>query len=534
MKNMNRRVLLDINIILDFTLKRKGFVCAEKVFRLIFDGQINAFLPSSALPTLAYFLERETRKQTDVKIDWRSGLKTILSYIHVFSVTGQDVTSALTKNGDFEDQLMVASAMRIDSDMIALTHDHRYSQSLQTMTPQQFIQRSASQLNTTPVAIPLLNLPREYHLMMEEIDHVLLSVAASSQFIMGPQVAEFENKCAEYIGSKHAIGISSGTDSLVLALRALAIQGKGEEFFDPVDLIITTPFTFTATGDAILRAGANPLFVDVEPDGFNLDTENLANLIATGQLDPERVVGILPVHLFGHSCEMRQISELAHKYNWFVLEDAAQAFGAKWQEQTVGSLGTMGAFSFFPTKNLGGFGDGGLITTDDDQLNQLCRMLLRHGGKDKYNVDHIGYNARLDTLQAAVLLVRLKYLDQFNQKRREIAQTYNQSFADTQAIQTPFCCDDGYDVFHQYTVRLTNEVRDSVQERLNQAGVSSAIYYPIPLHKMEVFEGRSQVAGDLSNAESLCGQVLSLPIEPLMTASELKHITNSLLEACAT
>lgn len=527
---MNRRVLLDVDVILDFILKRKRFVYAEEVFRLIFDRQIDAFLPSTILPILSQLLEHKTRKRSNLKIDSRSTLKTVLSYIHVFTVTGQDVISALVEGGNFEDHLMIESAMRIDSDIIVLTYDDQYSKLTQSMTPKKFIKKFSGQIATTPLSVPLLDLSREYHLMMEEIDDALLSVVASSQFIMGPKVTEFEDECAKYIDSKYAIGVSSGTEALVLALRSLAIQRKGTEFFDATDLVITTPFTFTATGDSILRSGATPLFVDTEPDGFNLNIQNLHRLIDSRKIDPTQVVGILPVHLFGHACPADDILNLADKYNWFVLEDVAQAFGAKWREKRLGSIGTISAFSFFPTKNLGGFGDGGLITTDDGELNQLCRMLLRHGGRDKYNVDHIGYNARLDSLQAAILLVRLKYLDQFNEKRRKIARVYNQKFSGHSMIQTPTFSDESYDVFHQYTIRLAGGLRNTVREELERSGVSSAIYYPIPLHKMKVFQGKSHTVEALLNAQRLCEEVLSLPIEPLMNEIELQHVTSTVLQ----
>ncbi len=524
---MNKKVLLDVSHITGYLLRHGNNLLVDQIFNLIYDKKISAFLPSSALPELAHVLEKGT---DETKIEWRSELKTILSYVHILSVTGQDVLSALDKKGNFQHELGIESAMRIDSDMIALAPVARHSQHLQTTTLQKLIQDFSDKPKYIPIQIGLLDLSREYHLMMEEIDHAILSVAANSRFIMGPQVSEFEDKCATYIGSNYAVGTSSGTEALVIALRALAIQRTGMEFFNSSNLIITTPFTFTATGDSILRSGATPLFVDTEDGGFNLDTKRLKEMIDSSIIDPTQVAGILPVHLFGHPCQMDNIVNLAEKYNWFILEDVAQAFGAKWKKKRLGSIGTISAFSFFPTKNLGGFGDGGLITTDEKELDQLCRMLLRHGGKDKYNVDHIGYNARLDTIQAAVLLVRLKYLDQFNQKRLELARIYDQAFKTNQIIRTPSYCDWAHEVIHQYTVRLPVESRTAIQKKLERVGVSSAIYYPLPLHKMKVFKGRSQIFGSLSNSEKLCNQVLSLPIEPLMQVNESQHVVDSLIK----
>src|SRR3990172_8101104 len=253
--------------------------------------------------------------------------------------------------------------------------------------------------------IPMLDLRREYEYMKEEIDSAIKKCLEHQKWILGPEVGELERKITEYIGGKHCVGISSGTDALVLALMALAIKIKGKEYFDRNDEIITTPFTFTATGDAILRAGATPVFVDINPDTYNIDPASIKGYL---QSHSSRVVGIIPVHLYGQSCGMDEIMEIARENDLFILEDVAQAFGGKWKGKMLGAIGTAGTFSFFPSKNLGGFGDGGMVSTNDDENAELVRMLLKHGGRDKYNVDHIGYNARLDTLQAAILLAKFK------------------------------------------------------------------------------------------------------------------------------
>ena len=514
-------ILIAVDVILDLLVPEREFqaISVQALQKLNQNGAelfVSSSSVSNVISTLTPYLGSENSAV--------SAFKDLLEkhQIHFLSVTGVDF-SQIDDFIDFEEALMSNAAKRVDSNFTVLTQNTDFdSQELTIMTCQEAtkLERTKQQIRQ----ISLLNLPREYHQMMEKIDHALLSVVASSKFIMGPEVIEFETKCAEYIGTQHAIGTSSGTDALVLALRALAIRDKGEEFFEPTDLIITTPFTFTSTGDAILRSGATPLFLDVGTNGFNLDVNQIVELIKTEKIDPTRVVGILPVHLFGHPCNMTQILDLSQQYKWFILEDVAQAFGAKWQEQALGSLGTIGAFSFFPTKNLGGFGDGGLVTTDDNELAGLVRMLLRHGGKDKYNVDHIGYNARLDTLQAAALLVRLQYVDQFNQKRRQIAEIYNQAFSANTSIITPQCCNICYDVSHQYTIRIKHGLRDQVQKKLQESSIDSAIYYPLPLHQMKVFKDRSRNATQLSQSETRCQEVLSLPINPLMTTEEIDHV----------
>lgn len=376
--------------------------------------------------------------------------------------------------------------------------------------------------------IPMLDLYGEYNYMQKDIDAAIKQCLEHQKWILGPEVKELEQKIAEYIGVKHCVGVSSGTDALVLSLRSIAIKLKGEEYFDRSDEIITTSFTFTATGDAILRSGATPVFVDISPTTYNLDEKKVRELVKSETQDHKsKIVGILPVHLYGQSCEIDEIMDIAKEHNLFVVEDVAQAFGGMWNGKKLGSIGNAGTFSFFPSKNLGGFGDGGMISTNDDQTSDLIRMLLKHGGKDKYNVDHIGYNARLDTLQAAILLAKFKYIDEFNERRQKIAEIYSQELSGLERIAIPVnnarnqklndstsSVSDGH-VYHQYTINVNNGKRDELQRHLKEEGISTMIYYPVPLHKMKVFEDRCRVNGDLSQSGQAVNDVMSLPIEPL-------------------
>jgi len=374
--------------------------------------------------------------------------------------------------------------------------------------------------------IPMLDLKLEYDYMKADIDSAISKCLNHQQWILGPEVKELEEKIAAFIGSKYCIGTSSGTDALVLALRALAIKIKGQEYFEKSDKIITTPFTFTATGDAILRSGATPVFVDIIPDTFNIDPARIKKFLAAS--NAQGVVGIIPVHLFGQACNMDEIMEIAGQHNLFVLEDVAQAFGAMWQNQKLGSIGIAGAFSFFPSKNLGGFGDGGMITTNDDKIAEIARMLLKHGGKDKYNVDHIGYNARLDTLQAAIVLAKLKYVDEFNEKRRKIAEFYTAALKTNKSIELPVTLPDAHHVYHQYTIKVPVGKREALQKYLTESCISSMVYYPVALHKMKVFKENSLVADNVIISEKMVEQVLSLPVEPLLHSSQLEHIVTSM------
>ncbi len=372
--------------------------------------------------------------------------------------------------------------------------------------------------------IPMLNLKREYDYMKNEIDNSITKCLAHQQWILGPEVEELENKIAHYLGTKHCIGVSSGTDALVLSLRAMAIKIKGQEYFNHKDEIITTSFTFTATGDAILRARAKPVFIDINETTFNLDLSKVRAYLK----NHTRMIGIIPVHLFGQALDMDEMMAIANDFNMFVIEDVAQAFGGMWLNKKLGSFGATGAFSFFPSKNLGGYGNAGMIATNEDMIADLIRMLIKHGGKDKYNVDHIGYNAAMDTLQAAVLLAKFKYINEFIERRRKIAEFYSKNLSGIKEIRLPQPLPKGYHTYHQYTIRVLNGKRDALQKYLKEQGIATMVYYPTPLHKMKVFDGKVKVVGEQKVAEKVCDEVLSLPIEPLLSDEELQLITEKI------
>jgi len=372
--------------------------------------------------------------------------------------------------------------------------------------------------------IPMLNLKRQYDYMKKDIDDAISKCLNHQQWIMGPEVYDFEKNCSEFLGIKHCIGCSSGTEAIVLALRAIAIS-QGKEFFSKDDLIITTPFTFTATGDAILRSGATPVFVDIELNSFNIAPEKIKKYLENDK--KKRVCGIVVVHLYGIPCNMDEICKLASEHGVFIIEDVAQAFGGKWKEKKLGTIGNAGAFSFFPSKNLGCFGDGGMVSTSDDKIAEIVRILIKHGGKDKYNVDFLGYNARLDTIQAAVLLARMKFVDEFNNRRKSIAKRYNNFLSEIKEIKTPEILEGS--VFHQYTIRVPEEKRDTLQKFLKEKGISTMVYYPVCLHEMKLFNNRA-IFENLSSAERVSRQVISLPIDPLMTEQEQDYVIANIKE----
>ncbi len=385
----------------------------------------------------------------------------------------------------------------------------------------------------------MLDLKREYEYIKEDIDFAIRKCLEHQKWIFGPEVKELEDAIAAYLGAKYCIGVSSGTEALVLSLRALAIKLKRQEYFSKEDEIITTPFTFTATGDAILRAGATPVFVDIDQSTFNIDPIKIKKYLSSCI---SRVMGIVPTHLYGQACNMDEIMKIAEEYNLFVLEDVAQAFGGMWKGKKLGTIGTAGAFSFFPSKNLGCFGDGGMISTNDDRIAELVRMLLKHGGKDKYNVDHIGYNARLDTIQAAILLAKVKYIDEFNKRRNYIAEIYTGELSGLEGIILPFNNSKtlpfnnstiqpspGH-VYNQYTIYVLSGQRDELQKYLKNKNISTMVYYPVPLHKMKVFEDKTRTHENLRNAENASMHVLSLPIEPLQKDEDTKCIARAICD----
>lgn len=367
---------------------------------------------------------------------------------------------------------------------------------------------------TAPSKVPLLDMSPEIESIWDELMESVQSVFKAGQFIMGPNVKAFEQEAANYLGVKHAVGLNSGTDALILGVHALGIK--------PGDEVITTPFTFFATGEAISHFRATPVMVDIDPITFNLDVDQVAAAIT------EKTKMILPVHLFGHSADMEPLQKLADKHGLTILEDCAQAFGSDYQNQKVGGIGEAGAFSFFPSKNLGGCGDGGLFTTNDDALADTVRMLRVHGARKKYYNEVVGVNSRLDELQAAILRIKLRHIDEWNQGRRTAGERYNELLAEVDEVTTPYEAGYTTHVYHQYTIKVAGGKRDAVQQAMNEAGVSSFVYYPVPMHKLPVYLGMNLT---LPIAEQCASEVLSLPIWPKITEETQVRVVEALKNA---
>ncbi|MGI8740747.1 MAG: DegT/DnrJ/EryC1/StrS family aminotransferase [Gammaproteobacteria bacterium] len=360
--------------------------------------------------------------------------------------------------------------------------------------------------------IPMVDLKPQYQALKEEIDAGILRALADAQFILGPNVTAFEQEAAAYLGVAHAVACASGTDALHLALRAAGI-GPGDE-------VITSAFTFIATAEAIRYVSARPVFTDIDPLTFNIDPRSVEALITPATR------AVLPVHLFGMPADLGRLMPLCEQHKLTLIEDCAQSFGASIAGRQTGSFGASGAFSFFPSKNLGCYGDGGLISTDSDELAAQFRMLRNHGSKVRYHHDVIGYNSRLDELQAVVLRAKLKRIDRYNDQRRQVARWYTELLEG--AVQTPLETENARHVYHQYT--LLSPHRDRIMSRLQAAGIASAIYYPIPLHRQVAFTGQYR-AQELPVTERVSAQCLSLPMYPELEEPAVRAIVNEVKEA---
>ncbi len=365
--------------------------------------------------------------------------------------------------------------------------------------------------------IPLLDLKAQFRPLRQEILSAIEAVCDEQGFVLGSRLVAFEEAMAKYIGAQYAIGCASGSDALLLSLMAMGVR-QGDE-------VITVPFTFFATAGAISRLGAKPVFIDIQRDTFNLDPTQLERAITT------RTKAIIPVHLFGQCADMKAINEIARAKRIPVIEDACQAIGAGQGDKRAGVLGETACFSFFPSKNLGGFGDGGLVTTNDQALADALSMLRVHGSRVRYLHDTIGINSRLDTLQAVILHIKLKYLDQWAEGRRRNAATYDRLFSKaglTDRVTVPFTQKGNFHVYNQYTIRVAR--RDDLRSYLKEAGIGTEIYYPLPMHLQNCFKDLGCQKGSFPVSERAAEEVLSLPIYAELTSDQLAYVVETVAE----
>jgi len=363
--------------------------------------------------------------------------------------------------------------------------------------------------------IPQADLKAQYAAIKSEVMQAIAGVIENTQFVRGSAVQAFEEKFASYCEVEHAVGVANGTDALMLALRAVGV-GEGDE-------VITSPFTFTATGEAIYWVGAKPVFVDISPANYTINPDKIEEKITA------KTKAIIPVHLYGHPCDMESIMQIAQKHDLHVIEDAAQAHGARYNGKRVGSLGHLACFSFYPGKNLGAYGDAGAVVTNNTKIAEKIRRLGDHGSSKKYENDMMGFNSRLDGVQGAVLGVKINYIEAWTARRREIAQYYNDAFANVNAVQSPIESSWAECVYHLYVIQLEN--RAEVKQKLNEAGIGAAIHYPRPLNLQKSYDYLKQGRGSFPVAEQAGEKVLSLPNYPEMTEQMMAEVVNILKKA---
>lgn len=377
----------------------------------------------------------------------------------------------------------------------------------------------AGKQTSSKMKVPLLDLQAQYAPLRDELNEAVRRVMDSQQFIMGPDVAALEEEIVRYTGARHAVACASGSDALLLALMALDI-GSGDE-------VITTPYSFFATASSIARLGARPVFVDIEPATYNFDISQIESAVT------ERTRAIMPVHLYGQCAEMDALMETSRRHDLAVVEDAAQAIGAEDRARQAGAMGAIGCFSFYPSKNLGAAGDAGMMTTNDDALaDRLCALRV-HGSRTKYYHEFLGVNSRLDSIQAAILRVKLPHLDTWSDARRANAERYNQLFEDaglSEEIGLPAVRDDVRHIFNQYVIRLRGGRRDALVEHLKRCGVGTDIYYPVPLHLQDCFAYLGHRPGDFPEAERAARETIALPIYPELTVEQQSYVVEMIRE----
>jgi len=462
------------------------------------------WVASTTISSLMRELSQEERKK----------VKTLLGSLSVVTPTAGDLVDAL-KDENFEEKLALILVRSCGFDAVISTNPEKFSPGDVPVFTSEQLRMKIDEPCQPVTGVKLLDIPASYHQILNDVEIEIADTIRTGQFILGSKVAELEEKIADYCQTKFAVGVSSGTDALLIALMAAGV-GEGDE-------VITSPYTFFATAGSIIRAGAKPVFVDINDVTFNMKAEHVERCITS----KTRV--IMPVHLYGQCADMEPIVAIAKKHNLTVIEDAAQSIGSEYKNHRAGSLGDMGCFSFFPAKNLGAFGDGGIVTTSSEELYEKLKVLRVHGSKPKYYHKTIGGNFRLDALQAGVVKAKLSYLEGWTEKRRQNATTYNQLLqqnALTQYIQLPPEVFPRH-VFNQYVIRVGNR-RDELRSFLNEKKIGCEIYYPLPLHIQECFSSLGYKKGDFPESEKAADETLALPISHEITREQQEFVVESI------
>ena len=474
------------------------------ILNLCRQKRCHGWVASTSIPVL---LEQKGVSEKDIQF--------VLQDLAVLSPTAHDINLALQSDKAFAKELATRLVEQSGLDAVVTQFPENFSNSkIEALTPEELKQR-LDYPSSSVQGVRLLDITASYHQILNEVEKEMAETIRSGHFILGPKVSRLEEQIAEYCHSKYAVGVSSGTDALLISLMALGI-GPGDE-------VITSPYTFFATAGSIIRSGAKPVFVDINDITFNIKPEHIERSITSN------TKAIIPIHLYGQCSDMDLILKLAEKNDLSVIEDAAQAIGSSYKGKPAGSIGDMGCFSFFPAKNLGGFGDGGLVTTNSRELYERLKIIRVHGSDPKYYHKVMGGNFRLDALQADVLIAKLSFLKDWTEKRRENAQKYHQLFKDsalTPFIQLPPEVFYGH-VYNQYVIRAGNR-RDELRTFLNEKRIGCEIYYPIPLHLQDCFKSLGYKSGDFPESEKAAKETLALPISHEVDQAQQEYVVSTI------
>ncbi len=520
-KQTDVQLVFDTNILVDaLTARGQYFAYAVDVLEMVRDGKVEGWYAHHTLTTVYYLLERgfaaETQNRKTATDLAQTLLRELLQFLKPLPQVGDELLHIQPVPGDdLEDLLIFHLASSYLPNPLVVTRDKWFLQhaSLAAAHPKEIIERGLTAWERRDRSIPFTDLTAQQHCIRPQLERNIHRVLHHGQYIMGPEVAELEGKLTEYTGAKHCITVASGTEALLIALVALDIK--------PGDEIITTPFTFVATAEVIALLGATPVFVDIEPDTCNIDASKIEAAISP------QTKAIMPVSLYGQPADMDEINAIAARHGLAVIEDAAQSFGAEYKGRKSCNLSTIGCTSFFPSKPLGCYGDGGAIFTSDDRLAKAMREIRVHGQEKRYVHTRIGVGGRMDTLQCAVVLAKLERFAWEVEQRLRIGDRYNDLFAGKvpMVTQRP----DRTSVFAQYTVFIEN--REQVQESLKAAGVPTAVHYPIPLNRQSAYGALSRISGNVLSSDAMAGRVMSLPMSADLSQQEQDQIVKAVIEA---
>jgi len=515
-----KHLILDVNVVIDLWLEKRSFQSTKALFRCMESGDARLWVTTSSLATLDY-VTRRAFKRSGLSSELTAQvvpqlIQELIGSVGVLSNHGFEQAEVYAAARDYEDAQIAASARSLPGRSVCIvTEDNTFDTlgEIPTMPPKQaldWVSHDEEAPTSQPASLPFIDLAAQQVIVRPAIERGVETVLRHGRYVMGPEIDELEQRLADFVGVKHCIGVSSGTDALLIALMALDI-GAGDE-------VITTPFTFIATGEMIALLGATPVFVDIDPDSYNIDPDRIEAAITP------RTRAIMPVSLYGQCADMDAIDAIAGRHGLPVIEDGAQSLGATCNGQQSCGLSTIGCTSFFPSKPLGGYGDGGACFTDDDRLDQVMRQIRMHGEESRYQHSRIGINGRLDSLQAGILLAKLDIFPQEVELRQQAGQRYTRLLQEQVPEVVPPAIDAGNtSVYAQYTIQVS--AREQVQKRLSRHGIPTAVHYPRPLHRQPALYTE---AFDLPVSERLSERVISLPMHPYITEDEQRTVVDAL------